>query len=247
MKALRRVLPLLMLLILAGPLAALDLKSPPPGGIYDPGGFLNQEFTGLIKNRIEYEKSHRQFELFLIIYDVEPSQGARILAKQAGESWSVGEYWGVIYQVGTEGEPDCLVGGTIMATLPEALQDVTLRGARNTALLVRTPQNRLEEMVNNLADGFGFLYLRAKQRHDEDVKKAEAVYLAKKQRKESLIALGSVLAVIFLGLAALAFVLWKKHLRKLKPMEFPVTSPRRRLAAPSSGGGDVLVKYGKRH
>jgi hypothetical protein len=247
MNALRRLFTLILLILLAGPLAALDLKSPPSGGIYDPGGVLNQEFTGLIKHRIEYEKSHRQFELFVILFDEEPSQGARILAKQAGESWSDGEYWSVIYQVGPKGEPDCLVGGAIMATLPEALRDVTVRGARNTALLVRTPQNRLEEMVNNLADGFGFLYVRAKQRHDEESKAAEEAYLARKKRKESLIALGSVLAVIFLGLAVLAFVLWKKHLRKFKPMEFPVTSSRRRLAAPCSGGGDVLVKYGKRH
>ncbi|WP_411846185.1 hypothetical protein AAFN60_00410 [Roseibacillus persicicus] len=238
---------LMLLAVLSGPLMALDLKSPPSGGIYDPGGALNQEYTTLIKNRIAYEKSHRQFELFVIIFEQEPSQGARVLAKQAGESWSDGEYWSVVYQVGAKGEPDCLVGGTIMGRLPKALQDVNVRGARNTALLVTTPQSRLEAIVNNLSDNFGFLYVRAKQRHEEEVKKLEVAYLAEKKRKENLVALGTVLAVMLVGLSVLGFVLWKKHLRKFKPMEFPVTSSRRRLAAPSSGGGSVLVKYSRKH
>ena len=246
MKSFRVSLALLVIWFSASTLAALDLKNPPQNGIYDPGNFLEQRFVQDVSSEISFEKKQRQFEIFLIIFDQEPSQGAEILAKQAGESWSKGEWWGVVYQVGAEGEPDCLVGGKLMKQLPADLVDSRVRGARNTALMVKTPQRRLNEMVTNLADGFGFLYIKAKQSHEEAVKEYDQRQEARRKKKETRMALLSVVAVIFLALAALGLVFWKKHLRKMKPMEFPATSPRRRLAAPFSGGGDVLVKYGRK-
>lgn len=240
-------LALLLGMTLTSQLLALDLKNPPLNRIYDPGRFLDEDFTTDIAYRISYERDHRQFEVFVILFEEEPPQGAGILAKQAGESWSEGEYWCVVYQVGKDSEPDCLVGGDLMAQLPAEELERTVRGARNTALLVSTPQRRLEEIVNNLSDEFGFLQVRLKEAHEKSVEKWENEQAEKIKRKEALRALAAVLIVVFLGLAFLAFVLWKKHLRKLKPMMFPHTSPRRRLAAPFSGGGDVLVKYGKRH
>lgn len=236
-----------LVLILSSKGWAFDLKNPPPSGIYDPGRFLEENYSDDIKYRLNYERTHRQFEVFLLIFEEEPTQGAQILAKQAGESWSDGEFWAVIYQVGKNGEPNCLVGGNQMAALDPELKARTVRGARGTALLVSTPQSRLVEFVNVLSDEFGFLYVKAKENYEAAVRKFDAENEAKRKRKETLRALAIVLGVIFLCLAALVFVLWKKHLRKLKPMEFPHTSPRRRLAAPFSGGGDVLVKYGKRH
>lgn len=235
------------MILASGSLLALDLKNPPANGIHDPGRFLDESFTTDIAYRIGYEKEHRQFEIFVILFEEEPSQGAGILAKQAGESWSTGEYWTVIYQVGKDAEPDCLVGGVLMNQLsPEALER-TVRGARNTALLVSTPQRRLEEMVSNLSDEFGFVYIQLKEAHEKSVAEYDRQQAEKIDRKETLTALGAVLAVIFLALGFAGFLLWKKYLRKLKPMTFPVTSPRRRLAAPFGGGGDVLVKYGKKH
>lgn len=227
--------------------AALDLKSPPAGGISDPGNFLDEDFARDIRERISYEARHRQFEIFLILFEEEPSQGARILAKQAGESWSRGEYWSVIFQVGLESEPDCLVGGKLIKQLPPDEVERTVRGARNTALLVSTPQNRLEEMVSNLADGFGFLYIRAKQNYEEAVEEFDKQDEKKRKKKEKRTVFRILAGVFLAGLAALGYKIWKKHLRKIKPMEFPNTSPRRRLAAPFSGGGDVLVKYGEKH
>lgn len=241
------MLVMLLLGALAPVLAALDLRTPPQGGVSDPGQLLDPKFVRDIEYRIGYEKKHKQFEVFVILFEEEPVQGAPILAKQAGESWSQGKYWTVIYQVGASGEPDCLVGGDLMARLPADLVDRTMRGARGTALLVSTPQQRLQEMVNNLADSFGFLYIQANQAHEKAVEEFDRKTAAVEKRKGDLKALGAVLAVLLLGLVALAFYLWRKYFRKLKPMEFPYTSPRRRLSAPFSGGGDVLVKYGRRH
>lgn len=243
----KSVLVMLLLWASTSILVALDLKNPPQGGVYDPSGFLDQNFVRDIEYSISYERQHRQFEVFVIIFEEEPSQGAGILAKQAGESWSEGKYWTVIFQVGPDAEPDCVVGGDLMARLPEKVVDRTMRGARGTALLVSTPQNRLREMVRNLADSFGFLYIRANEAHEEAVKIQDRNYAFQQKRKGDLKALGVVLLVSFIGLLALMVFLWKKYFRKLKPIEFPHTSPRRRLAAPFSGGGDVLVKYGKRH
>lgn len=228
-------------------LAALDLKFPPPGGVYDPGQVLDRSFVRDIEYNISYERKHRQFEVFVILFQEEPSQGAEVLARQAGESWSDGRYWSVIYQVGLEGEPDCLVGGDLMARLPEDVVDRTKRGARGTALLVTTPQNRLKAMVSQLADGFGFLYIRADEAHAEAVRIRDQKYSQQQKKKEARKALAVVFFIFLIGLITLFSFLWKKYLRKLKPIEFPHTSPRRRLAAPFSGGGDVLVKYGKRH
>ena len=247
MKNLRAGLGLLLVWFSVTSLAALDLTNPPTDGVYDPGDVLNERFRQDVASEISNEKKQRQFEMFLIIFEEEPSQGARILAKQAGESWSQGEWWGVIYQVGAEGEPDCLVGGKLVSQLPPEIVDQRVRAARNTALLVATPQRRLEEMVTNLADGFGFLYIKAKQDYQDAVKDFDQKHEAHRKKKETRTALLSVAGVIFLALVALAFLFWQKHLRKIKPMEFPHTSPRRRLAAPFSGGGDVLVNYGRKH
>ena len=235
-----------LLFFLTGPLLALDLKSPPLGGVYDPGRLLDEKFVGDIEYRIGYEREHRQFEIFVLLFEEEPVQGARILAKQAGESWSTGEYWTVIYQVGKDSEPDCLVGGVLMNQLPPDELERTVRGARNTALLVSTPQRRLEEMVSNLSDEFGFLYVRVKQMREIRVAEFDKKRTEETKKKETLRVIAIVLGVVILGLFFLGFVLWKKHLRKLKPMFFPLTSPRHRLAAPYSGGGDVLVKFGRR-
>lgn len=228
-------------------LFGLSLKVRPSGGIYDPGQLLDSEFVQDIEYRIRYEAEHRHFEIFVIIFDEEPSQGARILARQAGESWSQGEYWGVVYQVGADAEPDCIVGGALVSQLPAETVEKSVRGARNTALLVRTPQQRLEEMVSNLSDNFGFLYIQASQGHDAAVKAFDAKREAERKRKETLRAWAIFSVIALIGLSVVGFLVWKKHLRKLKPMEFPLTSPRRRLAAPFSGGGDVLVKFGKKH
>lgn len=229
--------------------AVVDLKSPPEGGIYDPGGFLNAKFTNNIKYRINYERTHRQFELFVILFEEEPSQGAEILAKQAGQSWSEGEYWAVIYQVGAEARPEALAGGAVMAQIdgfdPE-LVERNIRGARSTALMVTTPQSRLEEFVNNLTDGFGLVRIQAYELHEAAVKNFDEKRAASKKRKETIRVIAVIAVVVLLALAALAFFLWRTHFRKRKTMEFPRTSPRHRLAAPFSGGGDVLVSYGRK-
>ncbi|MGJ8725905.1 MAG: hypothetical protein ACSHYB_15225 [Roseibacillus sp.] len=247
MKALRIILGLLFVWFLVASSAALDLKTPPPNGIYDPSNFLGEDFIQDVAYQISYEEQHRQFEIFLIIFEEEPSQGASILAKQAGESWSKGEWWAVIYQVGAEGEPDCLAGGKLVKQLPADTIDRTVKAARNTALLVRAPKRRLEEMVTNLADGFGFLYVKAKQNYETAVEEFDKRQEAKRKKKETRMVYLSLALVFLLALAAVGFSFWKKHLRKMKPMEFPQTSPRRRLAAPFSGGGDVLVNYGRKH
>ena len=247
MNNLRLGLGLLALWFSVASLAALNLKTPPPNGIYDPGNFLEERVAEDLAYQIGYEKKNRNFEIFVIIFEEEPAQGALILAKQAGESWSTGEWWTVIFQVGPEGSPDCLAGGKMVQQLPFDVIERTLRGARNTALLVDSPQERMIDCVNNVADGFGFLYVKAKQNYEEEVEEFDKRIEAHRKKKETRRAIAAILGVVLLGLAALGFVLWKKHLRKMKPMEFPMTSPRRRLAAPFSGGGDVLVKYGRRH
>lgn len=226
--------------------AAPDLKNAPADSIYDPGQMLDSDFRIDISNRIDYERTHRQFEVFILLFEEEPSQGARILAKQAGESWAQGEYWSVIYQVGKDAEPNCLVGGDHMAQLNSELVERRLRGSLNTALLVSTPQNRLEELVTNLTDSFGFLRIQAEEKYKEAVEDYDKKRVASKKRKEKFRALGVIAAVVLLGLAFVGYKFWRKHLRKRKPMLFPPTSPRRRLAAPYSGGGDVLVSYGRR-
>lgn len=238
---------LVLLLALWGlPATALDLKTPPPNGIHDPGGFLDEEFSSSIADRIAYEKTYRGFEVFVILFEKEPSQGASILARQAGESWSTGEYWAAIYQVGKEAEPDCLVGGSNMNALPDDLVERTNRGARNTALLVNTPQNRLEELVHTLSDAFGFLRVKATEMRESQVKEFDEKMARLKERRERRRVFIVLAAVLLLALGTLFTTLWKKRLRKLRPMTFPLTSPRRRLAAPFSGGGDVLVGYGRK-
>ena len=246
MKNFRVYLGLVFVWFSVSSLQALNLASPPPENIFDPNTLLEESFRQDIANKISFEKKQRQFEIFLIIFGEEPSQGSRILAKQAGESWSQGEWWAVVYQVGAEGEPDCLVGGKMMKQLPPAVVEQRVKAARDTALLVKTPQRRLEELVNNLADGFGFLYVQAKQNYEAVVKDFDKRHEANRKKKETRRALLSVAGVIFLALVALAVAFWHKHFRKIKPMEFPNTSPRRRLAAPFSGGGDVLVNYGRK-
>jgi hypothetical protein len=78
-----------------------------------------------------------------------------------------------------------------MAQLPAEELERTVRGARNTALLVSTPQRRLEEIVNNLSDEFGFLQVRLKEAHEKSVEKWENEQAEKIKRKEALRALAS--------------------------------------------------------
>ncbi len=241
-----RLLALTTLLLCNSAWGKLDLKNPSEGGIYDPGQFLDKDFAIGIEQRISYEREHRQFEIFVLLFEDEPSQGADILAKQAGESWSIGEYWAVIYQVGRDSEPDCLVGGALIAQLPSSLVESNLRGARNTALLVTTPQNRLKSLVTNLTDAFGFLRIQANESYEAAVKARDKRQAVQKFRKEKLRAIIAVSSVALIGLGIMAFGLWRKLSRKVMIMEFPRTSPRRRLSGPATGGGDVLVKYGRK-
>ena len=242
-----RPLLLIFLLLCSAPLFALDLKTPPPGGLYDPGSFLDEKFSAAIKFRLEHEFTHRQFEVFVLLFEKEPSQGAEILARQAGESWSQGEYWSVIYQVGQAGEPNCLAGGRKMAVLDQNVVDRRLRGVRGTAMMVGGPQNRLEAMVSDLTSALGLLRVQADEAYKAAVQSNTDAWVARKLKREKLYAAAAVLGVVLLGLAFVGYIVWKKRFRKLKPMEFPLTSPRHRLAGPFSAGGDVLVKYGRKH
>ncbi len=232
--------------VLGSSLSAFDLKNPPLDGIYDPYKYLDTNFRTRIAHTINYERTHREFEIFLLLFDEEPSQGAEVLAKQAGENWSKGKYWTVVYQVGKDAEPNCVVGGDYMSRLPAGISNRTVRGARGTALLVATPLNRLQELINNLADEFGFLKLQAKQNYEKAVAEFDAKHRAEQRRKGTVKVIAGTALLTLLALATGAFFFWKKYLRKLKPLEFPLTSPRRRLSAPFSGGGDVLVSYGRK-
>lgn len=242
----RFVLQACLAFCLAGlSLAELDYTLPPHDGIEDRGEFLSREYRQTIKDRIAYERRNRNFEIFVIIFEEPPEEEAKKVARLAGEGWSTSQFWAVVYQVGKEGSPACLVGGGKMEQISPEVVEHTLRGARGAAMLVEAKQGRVEEMVSNLGDGFGFLYEKADQRFQKALKERAQKMAAEERRKKSWKIVLLSLFVIFLALGALAFYLWSNYLRKMKPVEFPVTSPRRRLAAPSSGGGDVLVKYRK--
>ena len=241
-----RLLVFSLLLFGGAVAAALNLKEAPESGIFDEAQFLDERFISDIGYRINYERTHREFEVFVIVFDEEPTQGAKILAKQAGESWSKGEYWAVIYQVGANGEPECLAGGAKISQLPTELVEYNLRGARSTAMMVDTPQSRLQEMVNNLTDAFGLLRVQANEKYEAAVKEHYRIYEAKKRRKEGLKFAAIFGAIGLIVFAFIAFQIWKKYFRNRQPLLFPETSPRRRLDGPFAGGGDVLVKYGRR-
>ena len=49
-------------------LSALDLKSPPNGGVSDPGGYLTDQFYKNITYRLGSEAKYRNFEVFLILF-----------------------------------------------------------------------------------------------------------------------------------------------------------------------------------
>lgn len=225
--------------------AELDYTLPPHDGIYDRKEFLSRDYRQTIKDRIAYERRNRGFEIFVIILDEPPEKEIEEVARLAGEGWSTTQYWAVVYQVGKEGAPSCLVGGGKMDQIDPDVVERTLRGARGAAMLVDARQGRVEEMVSNLGDGFGFLYEQADQSFQKALKAAEIRRESREKKKKTRTIVGLSLFVILLILAALAFHLWTNYLQKMKPVEFPVTSPRRRFAAPSSGGGDVLVKYSK--
>jgi hypothetical protein len=109
--------------------------------------------------------------------------------------------------------------------------------------MVRTPQSRLEEFTNNLADGFGLLYKLGKKNFDQAADKARARFEEKQRQRELLkFALGLAFLLLVLALVAGYFV-WNRLKRRVLPQRFPVTSPRKRLGGPATGGGDVLVKF----
>lgn len=224
---------------------ALDLSSPPAGGIYDPAGVLNEEFEQVIRQRLSYEESFRQFEIFLLLLPDEPSQPIEQLAAEAGRSWSHGEFWSVIYQVGPDGDPDCVVGGNLMKQLPDKTVKQALLNARNTALMTSTPQNRLEDFANRIAEEFGFLNQLAQKNFNEAAAENQEFLRQKEKQKDLAKVAAIILSLMALALLVLAIWLWKKAGQKFLPQTFPLTDARKRLGGPATGGGDVLVKFGK--
>ena len=97
--------------------------------------------------------------------------------------------------------------------------------------------------MTNLADGFAYVYEIADQNLQKAVTEANLVRAARAERKEGLKVMFALLAVLLIGVVGVGYALWRKYFRKMKPVMFPVTIPRKRLAAPYSGGGDVLLKY----
>lgn len=244
-----RLLPILhaLLALLLGGVSfgELDYTLAPHDGIYDRKEFLSRDYRQTIKDRIAYERRNRGFEIFVIILDEPPEKDIEEVARLAGEGWSTTQYWAVVYQVGKEGSPGCLAGGGKMEQISPDIVKRTLRGARGSAMLVEAKQGRVEELVSNLGDGFGFLYEQADQSFQKALKREELRRADERKRDKGRKVVALSLFVILLILGALGLHLWTNYLRKMKPLEFPRTSPRRRFAAPSSGGGDVLVKYRK--
>jgi hypothetical protein len=238
-----KVFGLLFAFVTVAPLsAALDFERPPRDGIYDPRFLLDENFRQMIRQRITYEKTTRELELFVVLFPQALTQPIEPLISKVGAAWAKGEYWCVVYQVG-QGEPECVVGGRIMNELPDEAVSRTIRNARNAALMVTTPQNRLEEIVNNLADGFGLLYKMGKQNFDQATDEARARF-KEDQRKRDLLKFGLGLVFVLLILAiVVGYFLWNRVLRRFLPQGFPLTSPRKRLGGAVSGGGDVLVKF----
>ena len=224
-------------------LLGVDLKNPPSDNIYDPAGLLDDNFYSAIKRRIVHEKRNRQFEIFLILYDEEPTQGDAVLARQAGESWAEGEYWTVIYQVRADGEIGCVAGGAKMNQLSENVIARNIRGALGASSLVETHQGQIEALVTNLADGFSYVYVIANENFNKAVEGAKQDHARREQRKKKIKLVLAALTVLIFGLVGVGYALWRKYFRKMKPVMLPLTTPRKRLAAPYSGGGDVLLKY----
>lgn len=238
-------LALLLVALSVQTVSALDLTSPPPDGIYDPARVLDADFEQAIRQRIAYEKNFLQFEIFLVLLPEAPSQPMEDLATEVGEAWATGEFWAVIYQIGPTGDPDGVVGGDLMKQVQARSLQEALTASRNIALMVPTPQNRLEEFVNHLAQEFSFLNQLAQKNFD----KAAAAFQEKekqRQRQKDLARVAAMaLSVVAILLLILSAWLWKKVGQKLLPQTFLITEPRTRLGGPASGGGNVLVKYRK--
>ncbi|MDP0492103.1 MAG: hypothetical protein Q7Q71_13725 [Verrucomicrobiota bacterium JB023] len=242
----RAVLLFLLLLAFGSPGGAqtLDTSSPPDDGIWDPERFLDEDYRHDIAARIDNEKVTKDFELFVVLFPHEPMAGSEVVAREAGANWATSGYWAVIYQVGAEGMPECAIGGELIELLrPDA--ELVIRNAKTMAWLVGTRQERLDEMVNEVATGLGFLKSRAEllaiQAGVEARKEREA---RKEARTRALVYL---IVFSFLGLLALLglIILFKRWREGAGPLEFPRSVPRKRLLGPHSGGGNVQVSFGE--
>ncbi|MEM9081395.1 MAG: hypothetical protein AAGC74_11960, partial [Verrucomicrobiota bacterium] len=88
-----------------------------------------------------------------------------------------------------------------------------------------------------------FLRIAAVKASESAIKTRMAEEAEKKAlRKKRMVQLG-LTGLVFLLVVGVGMRFFLRHRRATKPVLFPETSARRRLAAPYSGGGNVQVSY----
>lgn len=223
----------------------LELEVAPGDHIYDPSGLLDQDFRSSISRRIKHELNNENLEVYLVLFEEEPREGARALAKAAAQNWVRTNYWAVVYQVGFDGEPEAATGGAMMDRLRMQAIEGSLEAAAAAGAMVDGRQGRLEEYVNTLTNQFGYLRVVAKKVETEVYQKhrEKAVARAAARKRSILLAGLGALALLAIGIIAFAYQRRSKK-REKKSVTFPEFETQMRLAGPHTGGSSVLVRFG---
>jgi len=234
--------------------ARVPLK--PADGIYDQEGWLEGESRAEMVRRILGAREKGEVSVFVVILP-ERSEEVDQLAARWGREWGEGGLWGmVLHATGEDGFPRYY---SELSQLPgwseeqkrefeKSLQKALEKVSAN-ARLVGKERQRVEAGTREMANELGYLGLlmaridlhNAQARGDR-VEKAGG----NPREKETSLwwQIGVPVLIVVVGL--LFYLIFKTG--EEEPGEgilFPETKPQKRFRAPWSGGGNVLVKFGR--
>ena len=239
------VVCLLVFLHDATPASPYRLPSPPEKHVLDESDWLELNQQVKLETYLAKRANDWGVHVFGVILEKVPPQGGESYVKLLGNHWNKGKVWGVVLHVpGEKGSPWFASGGENLDVIAKPGE---LKQAMNKVMLLshREDDERNQfrmgcwELVNELC----FFQMENDNLSDVRSEKVEENLAAKffKKMKQKILLILSGLALLF-SLLLMIFLIRKMKSRRTV-FEFPETKARKRLQAPWSGGGNVLLRY----
>jgi len=222
---------------------SIDFPSPPSGQVLDSGSWLGAERKTRLEDELNRHRTAHGLDVLVILWDrgFPPGLTMEELARRVGETWTRETDWVVVLHVPDSLlRPTAVFGGKGQDRYEAEEAGLALSNALSRGMKERGVRAQVEALGLELAEELVFLKNRTAYEREQIVSIHDQQRRNRAENQQSMIfrgVLATLLALLAVGVVAVVYLLK----RRPGDLHFPETRWRRRLGAPWSGGGQIVV------
>lgn len=252
-----RLLPVILAVILAGPLSAqgsaefhpalrqsFEYGPRPPLSVFDPGGYLNPELAKAISDPLEAYFKKEGIDVIVVVLPDLGKAPPEHVARSFATAWCTSPIHCVVLHVpGREGSPWIVPDGKLVEHLNPAQVQQAVADARRRAASEAKDPDKVKAAATEAADLLRYWMANALNRSEMiQVESARMrLELEAKSRQWKITAMVAVVSAVSVLAGIWLLIVF---LRRRGPRYFPTPAYQPRLGAPYSGGGRAVVDLG---